>query len=102
MVLIPVADQDFAGGQGSSTVDVHFSPAAGQYKLADFRLDAELTFQNTQSNKWKFIGPQGQLELAGVFLSPFLTELTSNTGGSGGTVARVAGQSPGCFLELIR
>ncbi|MCZ6706455.1 MAG: Tad domain-containing protein, partial [Chloroflexi bacterium] len=103
VVLIPVTTLLFTEGQGSSTVDIYFDGDALQYELAYFWLDAERTFADTDANRWKFDGPQGQIEIEGVFLSPFLTELIRNDGsGSGGTVACVAGQSQGCFLELIR
>ena len=103
IVLVPVVDEDFTAGQGATEINVHFNPAASQYQLAYFWIDGEETFKNTNTKNWQFDGDGGlgQIELDGIFLNRFLTELTSNQRGSGGTVACVLGVSSTCFLELV-
>lgn len=103
VVLLPVIEGDFTSNQGAQIVDVDFVPAAGQYRLAYFWLDAEETFVNTSAGNWQFQSDtgQGQAEITGVFLGPVLTELNDVPQGSGGTVACVVGVSTGCFLQLI-
>ena len=102
IILVPVVDALFTDDTGTTDVNVYFNAAAGQYQLAYFWLDGEMTFVNTAAGNWKFAGDggQGQVELSGVFLSRFLTELTANPR-SGGTIACVPGVSFACFLELI-
>ena len=103
IVLVPVVDEDFTAGQGAAEINVHFNAGAGQYQLAYFWIDGEETFKNTNTKKWQFDGDGGlgQIELDGVFLNRFLTELTANQRGSGGPVACVLGVSSSCFLELV-
>ena len=99
--LLPVMRDPFQDTPGSTNTDVWFDAAAGQYELAYFWLDTERTF-DTSSKNWRWWGPAGQIEIYGVYLGPFLTELTLDGDGSAGTVACVLGVSSGCFLELTQ
>jgi Flp pilus assembly protein TadG len=103
VVLIPVVDQDFTTTSGGQIIDIHLDPASDQYKLAYFWLDAEQTFVNTSTGNWKFDtdgGGQGQMQIEGIFLSQFLTELSSIPG-SGDIVACRLGLSTNCSILLV-
>lgn len=103
VVLMPVVNESFYDGSGTSAVNVHDQGGDKPYLMAMFFIDALRTFENVNVANWKFqTQGNGQGEIYGLFLTRVPTVLNpAPQGESGGVIICDPNASFTCFVQLV-